>query len=62
MQLTATYDKDSKKYHRYIIDHDEDSVIVGNIYIRKGQDIPKEITIRLRVKETDQAIGKKANA
>ena len=47
-EVTATYDRDSKNYHRYIID--EDQGIVGNIYIPKDQDVPKVITINLRVK------------
>lgn len=52
-KLTATYDQDSKRYHRYIVDTGKDADIVGNIHIRKGQDIPKELIIKLRVKETD---------
>ena len=48
-QLTATYDQDSKRYHRYIIDEGQD--IVGNIYIPKTSEVPKEVTIRLKVKE-----------
>ena len=48
-ELTATYDRDSKRYHRYIID--EGQGIVGNIYIPKGEDIPKQLSIKLRVKE-----------
>jgi len=48
--ITATYDQDSKRYHRYIID--EGQGIVGNIYIPKDfKEIPKEVTIRLQVKE-----------
>ncbi len=50
-QLTATYDQDSKRYHRYIID--EGQGIVGNIYIPKDTEVPKEVTIKLRLKETD---------
>jgi len=50
-QLTATYDQDSKRYHRYIID--EGQGVVGNIYIPKSSEIPKELTISLRVKEID---------
>lgn len=50
-ELTATYNQDSKRYHRYLIDSDEDAEITGSIYIRKDQDIPKELLIRLRVKE-----------
>ena len=49
--ITATYDQDSKRYHRYIID--EGQGIVGNIYIPKNSEIPKELTISLRVKEID---------
>lgn len=50
--ITATYDQDSKRYHRYIID--EGQGIVGNLYIPKDtKDIPKEITISLRVKEVN---------
>lgn len=46
-QVTATYDKDSKRYHRYVID--EGQTIVGNIYIPKDEDIPKQVTIKLRI-------------
>jgi len=53
-EVTATYDQDSKRYHRYLID--EGQGIVGNLYIPKDtKQIPKELTIRLRVKKiTDQ--------
>ena len=47
--LTATYDQDSKRYHRYVID--EGQGIVGNIYVPKEKDIPKEVKITLRVKD-----------
>ena len=47
-QLTATYDQDSKRYHRYIID--EGQGIVGNLYIPKDSEIPKQVIINLRVK------------
>ena len=50
-QLSAMYDKDSKRFHRYIID--EGQGIVGNLYIPKNSEIPKELTIKLRVKETE---------
>lgn len=50
-QLTATFDQDSKRFHRYIID--EGQGIVGNIYIPKASDIPEQLTIRLKVKEID---------
>ena len=48
-KLIATYDQDSKRYHRYIID--EGQGIVGNIYIPKEDDIPKQVVINLRVKD-----------
>ena len=44
-EITATFDQDSKRYHRYTID--EGQGIVGNIYFPKGQDIPKELIIKL---------------
>ncbi len=47
-KLIATYDQDSKRYHRYTID--ESQGIVGNLYIPKDAEIPKELTITLRVK------------
>lgn len=49
-KLTATYNQKSKQYHRYIIDTDEDAVIAGKICVRKDQEIPKDVMIRLRVK------------
>ena len=48
-ELTATYDQDSKRYHRYIID--EGQGVVGNIYVPKNSEIPKEVMIKLQVKE-----------
>jgi len=48
-EITASYDQDSKRYHRYVID--EGQGIVGNIYVPKGKEIPKQVLIKLRVKE-----------
>ena len=48
-EITATYDRDSKRYHRYIID--EGQGIVGNVYVPKDVEAaPKEVFIRLQVK------------
>ena len=48
-QLTATYQKDSKRYHRYTIDKGQG--IVGNVYIPKeSAEIPKQLIINLKVK------------
>jgi hypothetical protein len=53
VEVTATYDRDSKRYHRYLID--EDQGITGTLYIPKEErEIPKEILIRLRVKASNQ--------
>lgn len=46
--ITATYDRDSKRYHRYIID--EEQGIVGNIYIPKGSSVPKRVVVELQSK------------
>ena len=48
-EITASYDQDSKRYHRYVIDDGQG--IVGNIYVPKGKEIPKQVLIKLRVKE-----------
>ena len=48
-EITATFDQDSKRYHRYLID--EGQGVVGTIYIPKGKEIPKEVIIELKVKE-----------
>lgn len=49
VKITATYDRDSKRYHRYIIDDGQG--IVGNIYIPKDiEKVPKEIVITMQVK------------
>lgn len=49
LEVTARYDKDSKRYHRYLIE--EGRGIVGNIYVSKDTDIPKELVIKLKPKE-----------
>jgi len=46
-EVTATYDKDSYRYHRYIIN--EGQGLVGMIYIPKKQEIPEKVIIKLRV-------------
>ena len=48
-ERTATFDQDSKRYHRYVVD--EGQGIVGTIYIPKGKEIPEEVIVKLRVKE-----------
>lgn len=45
IQITATFDQDSKRYHRFLID--EGQAVTGSIYIPKGKEIPEKVTIRL---------------
>ena len=50
--VKATYDRDSKKYHRYIID--EGQGIVGNLYIPKDvESAPTRVIIDMKVKGND---------
>jgi hypothetical protein len=48
-KLTATYDKDSKKFHRFLIDDGQG--VVGTIYIPKNDNLPEQISIILTVKK-----------
>ena len=51
-EIIATYDRDSKRYHRYIIDDGQG--VVGNIYIPKEvKAVPESLSVKLRVKEID---------
>ena len=48
--VKATYDRDSKKFHRYIIN--EGQGIVGNIYIPKTvESAPIRVIIELQIKQ-----------
>ena len=49
VEVTATYDQDSKRYHRYLID--EGQGVTGTVYIpKKEEQIPEEIVIKLQEK------------
>lgn len=48
-QITVTYDRDSKRYHRFLID--EGQGITGTIYVPKEKEIPDTITIHFKTKE-----------
>lgn len=50
MEIKATYERDTKRYHRFNIDTPE---IRGTLYIRKDTDIPKTITIKLTSETKD---------
>ena len=47
-ELVATYDSDSKRYHRFLIDGSQG--IIGTIYVSKDKEIPDSITISLKTK------------
>ena len=51
-KVRAVFDKDSRKFHRFVID--EGQGLVGAIYIPKSQDVPKEVTIILEVQKNDK--------
>jgi len=44
--IIATYDRDSKRYHRYLID--EGQPIKGTFYIPKDSEVPERIVIELK--------------
>ncbi len=48
-KVIATYDKDSKKFHRFLINPGQE--LVGTIYVPKRKEIPKEVTITLEIKK-----------
>jgi hypothetical protein len=48
MEVTATYDADTKRMHRYLIDAGQP--VIGNLYVKKGDKPPESVKIRLRVK------------
>jgi hypothetical protein len=49
-KVKATFDKDSRKFHRFNIDENDEG-IVGMIYFpRDGEGIPDEVTITLETK------------
>ena len=47
-EFIATYDRDSKRYHRFLIDEGQE--ITGTIYIPKDESVPDNLTIQLRTK------------
>ncbi|NIO20085.1 MAG: hypothetical protein GTN76_04910 [Candidatus Aenigmarchaeota archaeon] len=51
-KITATYDRDSKRFHRYLID--DGQALKGVLYVPKNSKIPEEVAITLRVKEPVQ--------
>jgi len=45
-KVTATFDQDTRRFHRFIID--EGQGITGVIYIPKGEEVPDQVTIELK--------------
>jgi hypothetical protein len=43
--ITATYEKDSKRYKRFSIGKNSVGV-VGTIYVEKGKDLPKGLGLK----------------
>jgi hypothetical protein len=54
-ELIATYDSDSKRYHRFLIS--EGQGITGTIYIPKDMKVPDSVTIQLKTKEEIERKG-----
>ncbi len=50
-KIIATFDGDSKRFHRFLIDAGQE--ITGSVYIPRGQEIPRELTILLRSQKTN---------
>ena len=48
-QIHATYDRDSKHFHRFLID--EGQGITGTIYVLKDEKVPEAIQVDLKTKE-----------
>jgi hypothetical protein len=48
-EVIATYDQDSKRYHRFLIDVGQ--FVTGVIYVKKGDKIPDSFTVNLKTKQ-----------
>ncbi len=57
IQITATFDDDTKRMHRFLIDEGQD--IAGAIYLPKGSAVPDVVTLRLRTKAEAEAAKSK---
>ena len=43
--ITATYEKDSKRYKRFSIGQNDQGVI-GTLYVEKGKNLPKNLALK----------------
>jgi hypothetical protein len=48
IEVTCTYDQDTKRMHRYLIDQGQS--ITGVIYVPKTAKPPESVTLKLQVK------------
>lgn len=56
VKVKAHYDKDTFRMHRFIID--EGQIVKGTLYVSKdikAQDIPTEVVVQLREKDTKES-------
>ena len=49
-KTVAVWSKDSRRYHRF--DVRPDDLVVGTIYVAKGEDIPDELHIELKTRRS----------
>lgn len=52
IQVTCTYDQDTKRMHRYLIDAGQP--IAGVIYVPRTAKPPDSVVLKLRVKGADK--------
>ena len=45
-EVSATYQQDSKRFHRFEIE-DETGKVVGSIYCAKGEPVPEQLVVKL---------------
>lgn len=54
-EITATYDQDSKRFHRFLINEGQE--VKGAIYVSKNKEVPDKITIRLKTRGEKEGKG-----
>jgi len=55
-RITAIYERDTKRYHRFLID--EGQGITGSLYIPKSEKVPEIVEIVLQIKGAEPEAGK----
>lgn len=59
IEITAVFDDDSKRFHRFIIREAEG--IAGTIYVSKDSQVPDVVTVKLRTRARADAEKKEQN-